>query len=1742
MAVHQEITREQVEAYRRMVSQDGVAGAIKAYRELYDQGYGYAGWALGVATGETITGQAALEYMQNSSGSEISPERIDQIRIDMAEGYLNALLAKIEANHGNPINEDLKFDLIKDFHEKVFEKNGLSLENWTLNTPSEFIEKYYGKEMMEKIWKELSETGGEGIAGIIGSSNFLMMMLDFADGVIVVNDNGEYVYDPNSDYSKIMDNLPNIKEANIADVEAAQAWLNNNGILAAFLNWVRTVVTDDNLPEKLKSLLDLLNGDNDGIPDEDFGDWGFDSDILHELNEDTPSIDKAEEQASPIVIDLDGDGVETISRSQDIHFDLNNDGFAEQTGWVNADDGLLVLDLNGNNKIDNGSELFGNYTAQDGSNANNGFEALKQYDDNGDGMIDALDSIWQKLMIWQDINQNGVSEANELKPITTAVGENGAISAVYLDYIDSEYVDGNKNQYRQMGMVKWESGKESGAVDVWFNVNNSDTIYASEGQWHEEIAALPDASAFGKVLNLRDAMMQDPILYGLVQQYIEQPSTSLLYKMIYQWTGASDVPIDDRGPYIDARQLVALEHLTGRDYLQYLSHNPGPNAGKILRAEFAKFPDYVAAQIKLQTIYADVADELYTEKTDFGGNVIKFPVVYIDLISAAASGNAMWAKDAVKTIRDLFTYAPSLQKDFMDGLELAAINLYQKIGSADILYIINGVYPVIGDDGDNILTSDSLIDDNNTLPSNQNNNTHSNVILIGRKGNDALYGNQNNNTYIFSKGDGQDIISDSGGYDNLIFDVNSAQVHWGRLGDYLIIQYCENDVVRVNHFFDTNNYKIENFSFSDKIISLSKTPFNDGHNTVYGDSGSNFLIGGKGDDTLIGKTGDDLYFISNGDGRDTIQDDGGYDVLCFSDVRLLEIIFVRTDDYHLALSYGDNNKVTVKNFFTYSDRYQYQIEEFQFADQVVKLGGEAILQGSSGDDVITSIFLFKSHFIGGAGDDIFENNGQANSIYTFGNGDGKDVIKNYGESSVIRFTDGITPADLQFQANGRNLIIQLGENNQIKILGMCWNGMAIGGVEIQFSDGTLWHDEDINRIIMVNNTLMGTLQNDTIEGTDNDEILIGGLSNDYLLGGGGKDSYHIGKESGIDVIQEESSSNETNVIQLDEGIGLSDLMFLVVNGALIVAQDKNNFTIVLGFFSWLDYNSAYKQYYPEAQNNHDVFVLQLADGTTLTKQDILPLLTTNYADAAKMVQSIFYRSQNIVGEAGNDTGVESSMTYYSNGRMSTVDYADFMLMPSEVGSIVGQGGDTFVCGHLLSGEIYSSSVMNHGMGADLKPFNLVFLEGVTAANLLFKREGDLLIIDGVGESRFGETVSGRMYFYPYFDESQFAGIDTIYFDDGSTLNTQDIIRLIHTISATDDNGDYLTALPEDSVLIGGNGDDYLVGNTGNDRLNGGNGNDYYRIEPNGGRDTIQEISGDDTVEFVDVNVTDILVLREGDDLILRLLNNIDEVRIAGSFADEAAQVEYFQFADQTLNLADLLALMDSGSVDPVDPVDPKPTNTPPAVGEPLAAVTMLIGSVAGFRLPENAFTDVDGDSLTFRATLENGEALPEWLKFDPDTKMFSGAVPSDSRNEYNVVVTATDSHGASVSQTWLLMALQIDYTEAPRTEGTNSDDIIPELQWQPATGRHINGNDGNDIIYGTQYDDVLNGGNHNDILYGGTGNDTLIGGVGNDYLSGGAGADVYEFSRGHGSDIVSEMNTTGINTIRFTDLNADEIT
>ena len=108
------------------------------------------------------------------------------------------------------------------------------------------------------------------------------------------------------------------------------------------------------------------------------------------------------------MVDLDGDGVETVTAEGGVYFDHDANGFKENSGWVGQDDGILVRDINGNGIIDNGTELFGNNSVlSSGEKAVNGFEALKDLDDNNDGIFDRNDKAWNEVKIWQDKNFNG---------------------------------------------------------------------------------------------------------------------------------------------------------------------------------------------------------------------------------------------------------------------------------------------------------------------------------------------------------------------------------------------------------------------------------------------------------------------------------------------------------------------------------------------------------------------------------------------------------------------------------------------------------------------------------------------------------------------------------------------------------------------------------------------------------------------------------------------------------------------------------------------------------------------------------------------------------------------------------------------------------------------------------------------------------------------------------------------------------------------------------------------------------------------------------------------------------------------------------------------------------------------------------------------------------------------------------------------------------------------------------------
>jgi hypothetical protein len=173
-------------------------------------------------------------------------------------------------------------------------------------------------------------------------------------------------------------------------------------------------------------------------------------------------------------VDVNGDGFALTDAAGGVRFDLAGTRTPQQLAWTRAaaDDAWLALDRDSNGRIDDGQELFGNFTPQSAPLAGeerNGFRALAEYDraaqgGNGDGVIDRRDAVFTSLRLWQDANHNGLSEPGELHTLSDL-----GLAALDLKYKESKRTDEYGNRFRYRAKVKDAHGARVGrwAWDVF---------------------------------------------------------------------------------------------------------------------------------------------------------------------------------------------------------------------------------------------------------------------------------------------------------------------------------------------------------------------------------------------------------------------------------------------------------------------------------------------------------------------------------------------------------------------------------------------------------------------------------------------------------------------------------------------------------------------------------------------------------------------------------------------------------------------------------------------------------------------------------------------------------------------------------------------------------------------------------------------------------------------------------------------------------------------------------------------------------------------------------------------------------------------------------------------------------------------------------------------------------------------------------------------------------------------------
>ncbi|MGL4317179.1 MAG: hypothetical protein ACRCTL_11285 [Pseudomonas sp.] len=158
------------------------------------------------------------------------------------------------------------------------------------------------------------------------------------------------------------------------------------------------------------------------------------------------------QQVDPLVLDLAGNGFSTRGLDDAVQFDLDGDGRRDRISAPSGDDALLALDRNGNGRIDDGRELFG-----DQHGAANGFAELGKYDDNADGRLDAQDAVFERLRLLR-FDADGNQQTQSLRQ--------AGVSAIELQARDVHQALGAYDQIAQLGRFEFADGRSGQAADL----------------------------------------------------------------------------------------------------------------------------------------------------------------------------------------------------------------------------------------------------------------------------------------------------------------------------------------------------------------------------------------------------------------------------------------------------------------------------------------------------------------------------------------------------------------------------------------------------------------------------------------------------------------------------------------------------------------------------------------------------------------------------------------------------------------------------------------------------------------------------------------------------------------------------------------------------------------------------------------------------------------------------------------------------------------------------------------------------------------------------------------------------------------------------------------------------------------------------------------------------------------------------------------------------------------------------
>jgi len=1164
-------------------------------------------------------------------------------------------------------------------------------------------------------------------------------------------------------------------------------------------------------------------------------------------------------RTDPLVLDLNGDGISTIKLNEHkVNFDLDNNGLAELSAWVNAEDGFLVRDINQDGFISNGSELFSNYTQlADGQFAENGFAALSDLDSNQDGVINIDDSAFAELKIWQDKNSDGISQADELFTLSEL-----GINALSVDYILGSGVDDNGIEHVHASTFTFDDGRSFDMEELWFEVDPADSVPVGyqigfEEQIPDDIAALPDVIGFGNLTSLHLAMLQDESghLKQLVEQFVNASFVerqTLLTNILHQWAGVNHVDPDSRGEFINAQDLAVMEKL----WASPIEGEIGANYARILQQNIESFSQRVYSQLMAGTKYG----KLIYQDASFVNGAIQFNLDNsINALQEELAAGA--SEDIVSDFMILAQHIMPQTRDYLFALK-EVLNIGNFAASSNFKMQVGSTL-------------------NNTLIAVSTSN-----VLFGMEGDDVLHGKFGQDTFIFRRGDGQDTIIDTNrGANQLVLGtgIDESHLSFVRDGQDIILQILDNhgqitdDSIRFKEIYGNASAFLGQITFAngevlkghklsrifpaiegggadDQIQGEDHSQFLKGlagNDSIIGGRGDDVLAGGTGNDMLSGGNGDDLYIFNRGDGSDVISETGGGNTLAFGDGIKLSNLRVENIDGSLQITLLDEqgnttgDKIFIQDGLSQSARV---VRYFEFTDgqrlHIAKLAqyiGE--FQGTdSADEIIGG--LFGDSIFGGAGDDIISGltgddtlsgdtgndylfGGEGNDTYLFNRGDGRDVILEARGRDNITFGGGITKESLIFKIadNRSDLILVLKDadggvtSDQITIRNF-YSNTEQSIESFIFNDGSsLSHDEIITLVPAISGSesddditasvfggdVYGNAGNDIIRGTSSNNIFHGGQGDDHIISRGGYDVFVFGRGDGRDTIEinekRYSGGSPFTKILLGNGIQKQHIKFSAngENTVVTLLDDAGNETsdsITLV--------------------NDLIASIELADGTVITQEEIYANTNTYQGTEGRDVLKGNIFNNVLFGRQGNDV-LDSN-----NGDDHLYGGAGNDVLKG------GGGNDTY---YFNRGDGKDNIIDNHGIN------ELHFGPDITMEQLHFAAtsEGRVIIslLNSQGQATEDTITIGGA-----------SNIKNLVFADGTKVSTADFSDKL-SFSVDRWNRAYGSAFG--AVVTGSDADDHLYLGYGNNIVHAGKGQDDISARDGSNTFTFNAGDGHDSI-------------------------------------------------------------------------------------------------------------------------------------------------------------------------------------------------------------------------------------------------------------------------------------------------------